>query len=390
MNIKQIQNITTSKAAISSSLLTMALLTCPTSYAADADLEQRVAELEQKLEMTADQLESSSGHGDSLLNGVSVGGYGELHYNNLDNNKVGGSDKKEMDFHRFVLFIGKEFTDKIRFFSELELEHSLAGEGKNGEVELEQAYIDFDINDNHTARGGLFLVPVGILNETHEPTTFYGVERNPIEKNIIPATWWEGGAALHGEFAPGWGYDVAVTSGLNNSGYNIRSGRQKVSEANANDLAYTGRIKWTGIPGLELAATAQLQDNITQGVDPDASATLIETHAVWQSGPFGVRALYATWDIDGAGAKAVGMNEQTGWYVEPSFKVNPSLGLFARVNQWDNAAGDTTDSEYKQLDVGLNYWPNENVVVKVDIQTQDSPTGQNEYDGTNIGIGYQF
>ncbi len=390
MNNRHIKNITPANITMSSSLLTMALMASPASYAADAELERRVAELEQKLEMTADQLENSSDHGGSLLNGISVGGYGELHYNNLDNNKVGGSDKKEMDFHRFVLFFGKEFTDKIRFFSEFELEHALAGEGKPGEVELEQAYIDFDLNDNHTARGGLFLIPVGILNETHEPTTFYGVERNPVEKNIIPTTWWEGGAGLHGELAPGWGYDVAITSGLNNSSYNIRSGRQKAAEADASNLAYTGRIKWTGIPGLELAATAQMQDNITQGVDPDASATLIETHAVWQSGPFGVRALYATWDIDGAGAQALGMNEQTGWYVEPSFKVNSTLGVFARVNQWDNAAGDTTDSEYKQLDVGLNYWPNENVVVKVDIQTQDSPTGQNEYDGTNIGIGYQF
>ncbi len=391
MNRQHVQNTTRSNLAISSSLLlTTALLTSPSSYAADRDLEQRVTELEQQLEMTADQLERNRSHGSSLMNGVSVGGYGELHYNNLDNNKVGGSDKKEMDFHRFVLFFGKEFTDKIRFFSEFELEHALAGDGKPGEVELEQAYIDFDLNDNHTARGGLFLVPVGILNETHEPTTFYGVERNPVEKNIIPTTWWEGGAALHGEFAPGWHYDVAVTSGLNNSSYNIRKGRQKAAEADASDLAYTGRIKWTGIPGLELAATAQLQDNITQGVDPDAEATLIETHAVWSSGPFGVRALYATWDIDGAGAKAVGMDEQTGWYIEPSFKITPALGVFARINQWDNAAGDATDSEYQQLDFGLNYWPHENVVVKVDIQTQDSPIGNNEYDGTNIGIGYQF
>ncbi len=390
MNKQHVLNMTTSKMAMSSSLLTMALLACPTSYAAETDLEQRVTELEQKLEVAVDQLENSSGHGGSLLNGVSIGGYGELHYNNLENNKVGGSDKKEMDFHRFVLFFGKEFSDDIRFFSEFEIEHALSGDGKPGEVELEQAYVDFDLNDNHTARGGLFLVPVGILNETHEPPTFYGVERNPVEKNIIPSTWWEGGAALHGELAPGWNYDVAVTTGLNNSSYIIRSGRQKGAKADASDLAYTGRIKWTGVPGLELAATAQLQDNITQGVDPDAEATLIETHAVWQSGPFGVRALYAKWDVDGNGAKAVGMDEQSGWYIEPSFKVTPKLGVFARVNQWDNAAGDASDSEYKQLDVGLNYWPHEDVVVKVDIQTQDSPIGKNEYDGTNIGIGYQF
>ncbi|OUR68170.1 porin, partial [Cycloclasticus sp. 46_83_sub15_T18] len=116
---------------------------------------------------------------------TTIGGYGELHYNNLSG-KGGASDKDAIDFHRFVLFFGHEFSDDIRFFSELELEHSIAGDGKDGEVELEQAYIDFDLNDQHTARAGLFLLPVGIINETHEPPTFYGTERNPVEKNIIP------------------------------------------------------------------------------------------------------------------------------------------------------------------------------------------------------------
>ena len=119
-----------------------------------------------------------------------VGGYGELHYNNLED----GNDSKSrsVDFHRFVLFFAHEFNDDIRFFSEVEIEHAFisdendgSGNGSPGEVELEQAYIEFDIYDDMQIKGGIFLVPVGILNETHEPPTFYGVERNPIEKNII-------------------------------------------------------------------------------------------------------------------------------------------------------------------------------------------------------------
>jgi hypothetical protein len=163
-----------------------------------------------------------------------------LHYNNLSG-KGGASDKDEIDFHRFVLFFGHEFNDDIRFFSELEVEHSIAGEGKSGEVELEQAYIDFDLNDNHTARAGLFLLPVGIINETHEPPTFYGTERNPIEKNIIPATWWAAGAGLHGQLGSGFSYDAYLHSGLNAtktdsvtkivSYSSIRSGRQKSEQS---------------------------------------------------------------------------------------------------------------------------------------------------------------
>ena len=81
-------------------------------------------------------------------------------------------------------------------------------------LNLRQAFIDFTISDTLSAKAGVFLIPVGIINETHEPPTFYGVERNPVEKNIIPATWWEGGAAVSGEISSGLRYDVAITSGI--------------------------------------------------------------------------------------------------------------------------------------------------------------------------------
>ena len=103
-----------------------------------------------------------------------------------------------------------------------------------------------------------------------------------------------------------------------------------------------------------------------------------------------MRALYAQWDLDGSGPQAVGADEQTGWYVEPSYKVTPKLGLFTRYSQWDNQAGDSTDSEFSQIDAGINYWLHPDVVVKADYQSQDAPAGRDEFDGVNIGIGYQF
>ena len=331
---------------------------------------------------------------------TTIGGYGELHYNNLDDENTDYSkrkDKDEVDFHRFVLFFGHEFNDNLRFFSELELEHSIAGDGKSGEVELEQAYIEYDINDQHRVKGGLFLTPVGIINETHEPNTFYGTERNPVEKNIVPATWWAAGTMFSGEIANGFSYDVAVTSGLDVSkkgsktSYKIRDGRQKVSKALADDFAYTGRLKWTAIPGVEIAATVQYQEDMTQSQDSTAgSGTLFETHAVIQQGNFGLRALYAAWDLDGDGPKDKGYDEQTGWYIEPSYRINENFGLFARYNEWDNQAGDSVDSEYEQFDLGVNWWPHKDVVVKLDYQDQDAPKGKAELDGVNIGLGYQF
>lgn len=348
-----------------------------------SELQQQVTELEQRIEALGDAALPAT-------SATTIGGYGELHYNNLDNKLAGGADNKSIDFHRFVLFFGHDFDANTRLFSELELEHSIAGDGQPGEIELEQAYVEFDLNQQTSVKGGLFLLPVGLINETHEPPTFYGVERNPVEKNIIPTTWWEGGAALTQRFANGLSYDLAAHSGLYASDYNIRGSRQKVAKAKANTPAFTGRLKWTGVPGLELAATLNHQSDLRQDSAPEkVAANLLETHAVYRTGPFSLRALYARWKLDDDGT-AAGKDEQHGWYIEPSYKVSSRWGLFARHNVWDNQAGDSADSEYQQSDIGVNFWPHRDVVVKLDYQDQSVPGGQNEYDGINLGIGYQF
>ena len=382
--------------------------------AKNKQLEQENSQLRDAVATTNDKVEAAVIATESIADSASgiqkladwadktsIGGYGELHYNNLSG-KGGASDKDEIDFHRFVLFFGHEFTDDIRFFSELELEYSLSGDGKDGQVQLEQAYIDFDLNDNHTARAGSFLLPVGIINETHEPPTFYGTERNPIEKNIIPATWWAAGAGAHGELGAGFSYDAYIHSGLSverdfadpDKDFSIRSGRQKVSKAKANDPAATARIKYTGIPGLELAVSAQHQQNMGQGLVAGLeSGNLIETHAIWSTGPFTVKALYAAWDIDGYAVEAVGADKQEGFYVEPSLRLSEKFGIFARFNQWDNYAGSNSgtakDTEKEQWDVGVNYWPHEDVVIKADYQYQNNDDGKDQ-NGLNIGVGYQF
>ena len=323
---------------------------------------------------------------------TTVGAYGEMHLNMLENQGPAGGNQREIDFHRFIIFMGHEFSKTIRFWSELEVEHAQVT-GSGGEVAIEQAYLEFDLSPTMQARAGVLLVPVGFINETHEPPTFYGVERPNVDKYILPTTWREGGVSLSGRLGEGWSYDLAVFSGLKitSANYAVRGGRQAVREAMFDDPAYNLRIKWTGVPGLELGATLQRQTNVTQGQDPNAgAATLVEAHAAWQSGPFALRAVYATWDLEGSGPAAVGANEQTGWYVEPSYKVTPEVGVFTRISQWDNAAGDNADSEYGQIDIGLSYWPHPDVVIKLDYQDQSAPAGASEWDGLNLGVGYQF
>jgi len=365
--------------------------------------EKRVAETEVKTEATFAAVEEVSAGPVAKLaewaDKTTIGGYGEMHYNNLTSDNS-SSSKEEFDLHRFVLFFGHQFTDDLRFFSELEVEHNVAGEGKNGEVEIEQAYIEWDYTENHRAKAGVFLIPVGILNETHEPETFYGVERNPVEKNIIPSTWWEGGTMFSGEIVEGFSYDAGVHSGLfidpSKGKAKIRDGRQKVSEAEGDDLAYTARIKYTGIPGLELATTLQHQTNVWQGEsfmgEDEAAANLIEMHAIYNKGPFGLRALYAHWDIDDVieNVKA-GADEQEGFYIEPSYRLNEKLGLFVRFSEWDNQAGESSaDGEKQQYDIGFNYWLHENVVMKADYRHDNNEGDSEEFSGFNLGVGWSF
>ena len=359
-------------------------------------LKTKLKSTEQKIDATSEQVEKVASNAPSSkaawAENTRIGGYGELHYNNLQD-QHGTSNKDEIDFHRFVLFFGHDFSAKTRFFSELEVEHTVV-EGGAGAVELEQAYIEHDINNTLTARGGLFLLPVGILNETHEPPTFYGVERNPVETNIIPVTWWEGGIGMTARLSGGFTLDGAIHSGLKTSladNYTVRKGRLQVAEALAKNPAYTARLKWTGLPGVEIATTLQYQSDVSQSTDTTVgSAWLGETHGILSRGPFTLKALYAQWRLQGSGPESVGANKQKGWYIEPSFKVSEKLGLFTRYNRWDNRAGDNVDSQYSQWDLGVNYWLHPNVVVKVDYQNQTAPSAQTERDGFNVGLGYQF
>ncbi len=362
-----------------------------------AQTQNQAVETDAKVEAVAEVVESSS---PELVESrrTTIGGYGELHYNNLSANDP-SRDLDRIDFHRFVLFFNHAFNDRTRFYSEVELEHSFisdSGGDTPGEVELEQAYIEFDLNQNLHAKGGLFLVPVGILNETHEPTTFYGVERNDVENIIIPTTWWEAGAALNGMFGSGWAWDMGLTSGLGmetsgSDAFRVRSGRQKVAEALANDGAVTGRLRYIGIPGLTASVSVQYQFDPSQekndGLD---SGTLLEGHIDYQRKGFGLRALYARWDFSGDAVEAAGAERQSGWYVEPSYRLNSHFGFYTRYEQLD---GYRKADRFDQWEIGMNWWPYENIVVKLDYRDRnydlDSEAGR-DFTGFDIGLGYNF
>lgn len=383
--------------------------------AADTSIEDKLAVLQEEIEhlklQMADADKNRSSGIQGLVDRTTVGGYGELHYNNF---RGGATAKDEIDFHRFVLFFGHKFNDWISFKSELELEHS--NTENHGEVELEQAYLDFNFNKQVNAKAGIFLIPLGMLNETHEPPTFYGVERNQIETRIIPSTWWEAGVGVYGEALPGLNYQLNVTSSPDSGRFaepanGFRETRTNVSEAPAEDIGLSGALNYTGVPGLLVGGafftgnTGQdgASNALLKGVD--ARLTLWDVHARYQKDRLDLRALYAQGRLGDADKVAATTGEATpekikGWYAEAAYHVwkdgDQDFAPFVRYEAWDTHAevpsGVTRDSALKNhvWTVGANYWPHPQVVLKADYQDYDKADDDKGDKRVNMGLGYMF
>jgi Phosphate-selective porin O and P len=409
------------------------------SLAADASIEQKLEILQKELDelrtemaklksqqasptsASANTSASAPASGGTLA-GISAGsntfgGYGELHYNNYKD----GDKKDEIDFHRFVLFYGHKFNDRLRFYSELEVEHALVEGGEeSGAVELEQAFIDYHVNDALNVKAGAMLLPIGILNETHEPPTFFGVERNEVETRIIPSTWREAGVGLNGEIVQGLRYDVGLASGLDAGKFErpdraIRSMRTELSEAAAHDFAFYGALNYRGIPGLAVGASI-ISGNTGQNGVTDAALkgvsgrmTLWDIHAQYRLGGLELRGLYARGtlgDADKITAAAIarsGNSSQVapssfwGYYAEAgyhfSFGDEMQLSPFVRYERYNTQAsvpsGFSADKKNNErvTTLGLNFKLHPQVVFKADYQDfKEDP----KKDRFNLGMGYMF
>lgn len=356
-------------------------------------LSATVEKLEQQLDLVlTDIIDIESKPGAEPSNSVHIGGYGELHYRNLDN---AGEEFRELDFHRMVLFFSYDFNDRARFVSELEIEHIIASAGSRGAVELEQVYLEFDLSPDKTLQTGAILMPIGIINETHEPTTFYGVERPIVETAIIPTTWWSTGVNFTQRFDNGVRYDLMLSEGLktddpnsnaNADPFDLRAGKQRGSFADAFDLAVTGRIRYTGRPGLELSAYAQYQPDLDQSAKESYAdeATLLGGHVIYTYNKVSATALFTRWDLGGDQAAEAGRDVQQGAYVEVSWQPVQRWGAYVRQSAW--TLEENVDSE--QFDFGVNFYPYEGVVFKADMQFQNQDAGDS--DGFSLAMGYSF
>src|SRR3989475_2400126 len=238
---------------------------------------------------------------------TTVGGYGEVHYTN----STGPRTPAVVNLARFVVYLAHSFDERLAFRSELEVEDAkIEGGRAGGEVAREQAYLDYRLADWITLRTGLVLPPVGIINETHEPPTFNGVDRPGFDHDVIPTTWREIGVGAVGTVPGGSGlaYRVYLANGLRadglSAGEGIREGRQEGREASFANPSMTGRLEWAR-PGVKIGGsfwyggTADTNSAVGTGTF-GAPVALLSADARYDSGPFAVRALLAPTRVSGA------------------------------------------------------------------------------------------
>ncbi len=345
---------------------------------------------------------------------TTVGGYGEVHYQN----KSGPNTPGEINLARFVVFLSHAFNDRLAFRSELEVEDAkVAGGSSGGEVALEQAYVDYRLGSKATLRTGLVLVPVGIINETHEPPTFNGVARPSLEHDVIPATWRELGVGVTGALGSGLSYRLYLVNGLVAAGFSasegLRDGRQEGRDATFANPSLTGRLEYAR-PGLKLGAafftggTAGADTLVGTGWN-DARVTVLAADARYDNGPLAVRGVLASVDLPDARAinRAYGhdvASRMTGGYVEAAYELL-SLGKyagterlvgFARYEHYDTQAsvpaGVTADptNARRNVTLGLTYLPIANVAFKGDVEFRHTSRGGPGVQVLSLGVGYWF
>jgi len=401
--------------------------------------QQRAAQTQTQPAQVAEAVQTSRPASGGISQNLSLWGYGEIYYTHPTH----FPQDTQFDLARAVFGIGYRFDDRTVFNSEFEVEHAVASAGDVGEFEVEQFYVDHQLAPWGSIKAGLFLMPFGLLNEHHEPTNYYGVQRNFVETLIIPSTWREGGLGVHGNTEIGLNWDAGVTTGLNLGGWEInpedpqyrtaldlenngvapmQATHQELSLANGHHLSQYLSLNYSGIPGLLAGAavfTGEAAVPTAPAGLPSQRVTLWEGHARWTPGAAELSAVYAkgrisntsSFNLDNAGASNPLPSEFVGYYLQGAYTVWENGGYrlapFARWEHYDMGAsyegippGFTTVPAGLAADgrpwpqprdrvwtVGANFYMTPHVVFKVDYQTFDVNKDLTRFD---LGMGLNF
>jgi hypothetical protein len=382
----------------------------------------------------------------SALANVRLWGYGELYYAR----PTSEPERAQADLARAVFGIGYIFDDRTEFNSEYEVEHAVSSASDVGEFEVEQFYVDRRLTDWASVRAGLFLMPFGLLNEHHEPTNFYGMQRNFVETLIIPSTWREGGIQFHGDTQAGIGWSAGLTTGFDLSKWDfapefppyttaleledsdiapLQATHQELALANAQHLSQFVSLSYYGVPSLLLGAAISTGKAVGVPAPPNAPSTgeprvtLWEAHVRWTPAKFDLSALYARGSISQlAATNAANPGSPNpipstfdGYFFQGAYNAwehgDYRLAPFARFERYNMGSsyqgtpGPVIPSGLVPLSaapgdygywpinhdrvwtVGANFYVTPHVVIKTDYQWFDVNTGFTRWD---LGLGLNF
>lgn len=368
---------------------------------------------------------------ESIIGGnakLGIGGYGEVHYNQPL--KAGMRSNGTLDVHRIVMFMGYNFSPKTQFVTELEVEYAR-------EIWIEQAFVQHKILPFLNFRAGLLLIPMGIINEYHEPTTFHGVERPVTDNRLSISTWREVGAGFSGNILPAsLKYQAYVVGGLNgydtkgqfNGSSGLREGRQKGSKAYVNTPCFTGKLEYYGLRNLNLGLSGYFgnsqsklfssihKDSISQNLQADSSVVKIsmlgfDTRYRMQAFEFRGQVYYTALGntlqynkFTSSGGKGNDLGKaMAGFYAEAAFNLLSFAGQcksellpFVRYeymnthHQVDSNTAKNDKYESKIITTGITYRLNRNAVIKSDLQFIKTAADSEFSKTANFGVGVMF
>ena len=427
------------KNLLTTALLAVSLLIwCAPALAVDLNSLQRQVDI---LTDELDKMKLGGGHTGTSPDRVRVHGYGELHFNHRIQADAG---RTEIDQHRFVIGIHALLTDWIHLNAEIDFEHAAQ------ELEFELAYLDFLLDPKYNVRAGVMLIPVGFLNEFHEPNLFWSVERPELQSKIIPTTWSGAGAGIFGTPVEGVNYRLyAVNSvqsvrpagfstgggsggsggegGRFRSSSGIRSGRQQINELIAEDFSATGRLELTKLfPGLQLGFsfyTGNTTHDLLPG-DEGGRILLLEADMKYRLQWFEMNSTIANIDVNDAAALNAFCTTQNaitagtcstdipdnifGWNVQAGIHLPQLLGMntshdlipwfmFEDIRPQDSVPSGTAATSGTNFDVytfGLTYLPIPEVAIKADFQhfvfDRASGSSGRSKDQFNMAIAYMY
>jgi len=342
----------------------------------------------------------------ALPKGLTIGGYGQVDYNEYDGSKAG-----KLDIHRLVMLFGYKFNDKVSFLTEIEYEHVK-------ELYVEQAFLKYRVNENFNVQAGLMLVPMGIINEYHEPTTYYGVERPNVDKYIVPTTWREVGVGVTGKIdAASLKYQAYIFNGFKSyadgGGFlrgsdGLRKGRQKGAESQISSPTLSAKLDFYGLPGLRLGLSGYFGDTQTDDTAEEASTigvAMVGFDARYKYNNLELRGQYImtklsdTEEYNTLTGKDLG-SEMNGYYAELAYgfdlKGIERLTPFVRYEAYNTHAdteGFAANKAYDRTDLffGLNYRVAKGAAFKVDYQISDNAvSGSDSMKTFNAGLAVWF